>query len=307
MGFLVICVGITVLQLSKVDPNELKSLDRKSTILLQATRSRTGGFGEDGEKDLSAMEDPGVDSIRGSFGAVGSMIRARTVRNMSIHSDRRPSASGDSELRPRTRNGSIPKSVSSAPPLPIDSAESQIKRYQLYDPPTSSHIPTVEPIDPLTRVESTHSKRRPTIKFENRDVVHSYARYGDNDDRSPVHEYRDSSVPSQERPPALTGILPKTTGLPLTLSPPPRIDSLDPLPKRSKRIGSGSQPFHPQGGKKYPGGNGGYDEESQSLWRQPAEQSDDESEMPLEESLLAIRLVPKPPQSPRLPGPGSLT
>ena len=40
MGFLVICVGITVLQLSKIDPTQIKTLDRRSTLLLQAAKSK---------------------------------------------------------------------------------------------------------------------------------------------------------------------------------------------------------------------------------------------------------------------------
>ncbi|KAG9119438.1 hypothetical protein FRC07_005545, partial [Ceratobasidium sp. 392] len=69
MAFLVICAGITILQMSKVDPTTLSTLDRKSTILLAANRNT-----QDAEKgDLSAVEDPGVDAIRGSFGAIGSI------------------------------------------------------------------------------------------------------------------------------------------------------------------------------------------------------------------------------------------
>jgi hypothetical protein len=81
LGFLVICVGITILQMSKVDPKQLQGLDRKSTLLLQASRHQT----ETEEKgSLTAAEEPGMDALRGGFGAVGSIIRARTVsRRMS--------------------------------------------------------------------------------------------------------------------------------------------------------------------------------------------------------------------------------
>ena len=76
LGFLVICLGITLLQMSKVDPNKLTGLDRKSTILLQAAQHGT----EDAEKgEVSALEEPGMDALRGGFGAVGSIIRARSV------------------------------------------------------------------------------------------------------------------------------------------------------------------------------------------------------------------------------------
>ena len=82
MGFLTICVGITILQLSKVDPVELKGnamLDRRSTLLLQAARAKTEDT--DPEKGPTGLEDPGMDALRGSFGAFGSIIRARSVRN----------------------------------------------------------------------------------------------------------------------------------------------------------------------------------------------------------------------------------
>lgn len=82
LGFLVTCLGITLLQLSKVNPKELANkLDRKSTILMEASRHQT----EDAEKgQVSSYEDPGMDALRGGFGAVGSIIRARSVnRRMS--------------------------------------------------------------------------------------------------------------------------------------------------------------------------------------------------------------------------------
>ncbi|WWD03926.1 hypothetical protein V865_001984 [Kwoniella europaea PYCC6329] len=82
LGFLVTCLGITLLQLSKVDPESLDTkLDRKSTILMQAAKHQT----EDAEKgQVTSAEDPGMDALRGGFGAVGSIIRARSVsRRMS--------------------------------------------------------------------------------------------------------------------------------------------------------------------------------------------------------------------------------
>lgn len=81
LGFLTTCLGITLLQMSKVDPKSLSTLDRKSTILLQASRQHT----EEAEKGhVTALEDPGMDALRGGFGAVGSVIRARSVsRRMS--------------------------------------------------------------------------------------------------------------------------------------------------------------------------------------------------------------------------------
>lgn len=81
LGFFTTCLGITLLQMSKVDPKALGKLDRKSTILLQASQHQT----EEAEKGrVTALEDPGMDALRGGFGAVGSIIRARSVsRRMS--------------------------------------------------------------------------------------------------------------------------------------------------------------------------------------------------------------------------------
>jgi len=84
MGFLVICLGITLLQMSKVDPKQLQGLDRRSTLLLQASKHKTEAE-EKGE--LMGAEEPGMDALRGGFGAVGSIIRARSVqRRMSTAS-----------------------------------------------------------------------------------------------------------------------------------------------------------------------------------------------------------------------------
>ena len=83
-GFLVICLGITLLQMSKVDPKQLTKLDRKATIFLEAAHHPT----EETEKgNISSMEEPGIDALRGGFGSVGSIIRARTLsRRMSAAS-----------------------------------------------------------------------------------------------------------------------------------------------------------------------------------------------------------------------------
>ena len=76
LGFFVICLGITLLQMSKVDPKQLTKLDRKATIFLEAAHRPT----EESEKgNVTAMEEPGMDALRGGFGAVGSIIRARSV------------------------------------------------------------------------------------------------------------------------------------------------------------------------------------------------------------------------------------
>ena len=148
LGFLVICTGIFILQMSKVDPRELTNVDRRTTLLLQAarveidpksardlerddtstsrlSRRRTvtsthshshnrvthapvngtdlealadgdrpraephvlvddveaGLVYSDLEEEARAVvektEDPGIDSLRGTFGTIGTIIRAR--------------------------------------------------------------------------------------------------------------------------------------------------------------------------------------------------------------------------------------
>lgn len=305
MGFLVICLGITILQLSKVDPSEFKGLDRKSTILLQASRARAEGFGEDSEKGLVAVEDPGVDSIRGSFGTVGSIIRARTVRKMSMSSSRERSA--DAELRARTsrnRRSNI-DSMDATPRLALDPLTNHfggLKRHQLYDAPVPSSASTLEPPEPLPHIGGSPSRRLQTIKFGDRDVVHSYARVGDDDDRSPVHEYRDSNVPlsnvslpfKPDDPFASINRLPAVVGSPLSLSP---LEGFDTVDSSSGHGSTGSSAQHPRlsSAKKYPKGNERDDEdESEALWRRPGNRSDEESEIGFEESQKGIRLVTKP-------------
>lgn len=179
MGFLVICVGITVLQLSKIDPTQIKTLDRRSTLLLQAARNNTEGVDE---KNLAAVEDPGMDALRGSFGTMGSIIRARSARRMSMNS---------------RASGSFRSRYSNQLPLPgqHDDPLAGVKRHQLFDNPM--------PATPDGRMErgsmmtqpsvlgSPFSQRKQTIKFGNEDVVHSYHVPGSGDD-SVIHERRNA-------------------------------------------------------------------------------------------------------------------
>ncbi|KAH7107923.1 DUF803-domain-containing protein [Auriculariales sp. MPI-PUGE-AT-0066] len=159
MGFLVICIGITILQMSKVDPTKLEKLDRRSTILLQAARSKT----EMAEKDTAeAIEEPGLDTLRGGgFGAVGSFIRARSQRRLSMQSH----ASGN-KYRAR-------------PPGAMDPL-AHMTRHQLYDPP----MPGRENVDDISLQSkapshsfvdmASPSPRRQTIKFGDEQVTHMY-------------------------------------------------------------------------------------------------------------------------------------
>ncbi|KAJ7910948.1 magnesium transporter NIPA-domain-containing protein [Mycena leptocephala] len=148
MGFLVICVGITILQMSKVDPTELsKKLDRRSTILLQAARSQTETMEE---KGILGVEDPGMDALRGSFGTVGSIIRARSARRLSQASSagRPPGAAPPFDRnRPNSTNPRL--------------AGGNLQRHQLYDAPMPGGIDL--------------RRARTTIKFDAQDVVHQLA------------------------------------------------------------------------------------------------------------------------------------
>ena len=183
MGFLVICVGITVLQLSKIDPTQIKTLDRRSTLLLQAAKNNTEGVDE---KNLAAVEDPGMDALRGSFGTMGSIIRARSARRMSMNS--RASAS----VRSR---------YSVQPPTPGQTQRGHdplagLKRHQLFDNPMPNTPDAYDgDVDRLSMAShpsalgSPFTQRKQTIKFDKEDLVHSYHTPGKGDNTA-THERR---------------------------------------------------------------------------------------------------------------------
>ncbi|KAF8598391.1 DUF803-domain-containing protein, partial [Ceratobasidium sp. AG-I] len=162
MGFLVICAGITILQMSKVDPETLNTLDRKSTMLLAANRST-----QDAEKgDLAAMEEPGVDAIRGSFGAIGSIIRARSMASTNGTIRSRRAAHGHSR---DDSSGSGFGGLKTGPSL------KGLQRHQLFDNP----VPPM-PEDAAERISMYSNampgtprspKKSTTIQFRQADVV----------------------------------------------------------------------------------------------------------------------------------------
>lgn len=118
-GFFTICAGIALLQLSKMDPEELqrqKRLDRKSSMLMSVME-----MGHELEKEhhsVTELEDPGVDSIRGGMGIVGSIIRANSTRKASRRWQR---SSQDTSMEPLSTQHN--RYHANAP------------RYQLYDRP----------------------------------------------------------------------------------------------------------------------------------------------------------------------------
>ena len=129
MGFLVICAGIVLLQLSKIDPEELQDqpgLDNDTNLLIRASHSVISHGGE--KADSSVYEDPGLDAVRGSMGIVGSIMRARSSRRLSSASSwsRRHHSAAD-EYTLRSRNN-----------LPLTThGAGHIERYQLSDTPLS--------------------------------------------------------------------------------------------------------------------------------------------------------------------------
>lgn len=203
MGFLVICVGITILQLSKIDPTQLKipGLDRRSTMLLQAARSNTVGIDE---KNIAAVEDPGMDTLRGSFGAMGSIIRARSARRMSMNSQTGSSVRARHGHHAAASDASteLPHySAMGGPTLPEPGVDhlAGMKRHQLYDPPVSSS--SGDDISLKSQPSNTFSPRKTTIKFGDEDVVHVYpvASAGREGSQLATHEHR-SALSSHNAP-----------------------------------------------------------------------------------------------------------
>ncbi|KAF7793482.1 hypothetical protein EIP86_004594 [Pleurotus ostreatoroseus] len=329
MGFLVICVGITILQLSKIDPTQLKipGLDRRSTMLLQAARANTEGVDE---KNLAALEDPGIDTLRGSFGTMGSIIRARTARRMSMNSQATVGS-----LRARHGHHANPSDEQphyNAMGGPVDRL-SGMKRHQLYDPPMpGSDDISLKSQDSLV---GDATPRKTTIKFGEQDTVHTYPA-GRNSSQQATHEQR-SALRSNEHAPGLYPFnardassselnltldtdVPRTAPLPSDPHRPPLVDpfagspstaSLTSFPSYSTTSDQSthrkSKGHHiplfgrSSSGKDYPRGDKAVDrEESESLWHRPESATDSASEaedndMPPQAS---VRLVSSPP--PRL-------
>ncbi|TKY87200.1 hypothetical protein EX895_003877 [Sporisorium graminicola] len=156
MGFLVICAGIVLLQLSKIDPEELQDkpgLDRDTTLLMRASHSVISHGGEKAES--SAYEDPGLDTVRGGMGIVGSMIRARSSRRLSSASSWRHHSAAD-EYTLRSRNN-----------LPLTThGAGQIERYQLQDTPLSPPGMHLDSSGGGLAVPRTPSRRNTAISFE---------------------------------------------------------------------------------------------------------------------------------------------
>jgi hypothetical protein len=122
------------------------------------------------KKDV--LEEPGIDMLQGSFatfGALGSIIRAR--RNLfgppgsRIDVERGHSKTSSSNFR---HNGDM-------------------QRYQLFDPP----VPRLDsPTSDTSPFSSQPSADKPTIKFGEHDIIHSYHRGTAGKDGMAIHELR---------------------------------------------------------------------------------------------------------------------
>jgi hypothetical protein len=163
--------------MSKVDPSHFKALDRRSTVLLQATQRHTEAVEE---KSLSGVEEPGIDALRGSFGTIGSIMRARSAAS---HSTGHSSRFGSPGSRFDVEHGDLKPS-----PLATNLGHyGGMKRHQLFDPPVPrSDAPESDAIS----LSSQTSGRKPAIKFGEQDVVHSYHRGTPGKDDMATHEHR---------------------------------------------------------------------------------------------------------------------
>jgi magnesium transporter len=187
--------------MSKVDPNTLKKLDRRSTILLEASHRNT----ELGEKSISGLEDPGMDALRGTFGAVGSIVRARSARRMSKMSNTttgsahghgpRHGGSGQQLLsahgmeslpRHQLYDAPVPKAH---PPLPEDAGE----RISMFSQMAQPGTPTLGATPGVPSSPNTNRKRIQSIKFEQKDVAHYYPSPGIHGEAR--HEEQPSHLP----------------------------------------------------------------------------------------------------------------
>ncbi|SCZ89664.1 BZ3500_MvSof-1268-A1-R1_Chr9g10536 [Microbotryum saponariae] len=167
MGFLVICCGIILLQLSKVDPVDVaEKLDRRSTILFTGGRSRANTM----QEKVLEMEEPGMDALRGSFGAFGSIHRAVSARR----SMRREPGFDPNEVR---RRHGAPGAMGSGPQQSVP-----MRSYQLYDAPMPSDaldkisLHSGGQPSPSAPFAQTERDRSPSITFSPADNVHRYAR-----------------------------------------------------------------------------------------------------------------------------------
>ncbi|KAG9002983.1 hypothetical protein FRB90_011274 [Tulasnella sp. 427] len=230
MGFLVICAGIIILQMSKVDPEQLGKLDRKSTILLKAAQQNVQTSEKGG---ITSLEDPGMDALRGSFGTVGSIIRARSARRMSMSSraSQRPRTQSDLEANNNVADNRANR-------LSTHGLE-HLPRHQLYDAPVRPSVDlrnSTQSIDeeeavrtPLAPAGVASPEKRGTtprmqsIKFGAEDVAHYYPTAGRG---QAVHEQRRGPASQfQQRLPSQSEFDESRFSSPKVVTPPAQVTS----------------------------------------------------------------------------------
>ena len=239
-----ICVGIIILQMSKIDPVKLTSLDRRSTLLLQAARTHTDkpatiDFDCDGEeKDAAGLGEPGMDTLRGSFGTIGSIMRARSARRLS------QSVRSTGSVRAPRGMGVGGGMVGNVDGLPFSSIQHTdqtydgLTRHALYDAPMPSA--RTDSMDRGSLTSSTQSPRRTAIKFGAEDLVHSYAPPGNHHSQA-VHAVRTASIPNLDinAPPSF--LYPPTS---MSTSPTVSIPPLPPPPGPDAGVGASAGDDH---------------------------------------------------------------
>lgn len=161
-AFLVICSGITLLQISKVEPSRLRHLDRRTTLLLQAAQEEVARpETDDPEKALlQASEEPSLDAVRGTFGVGATIVRARRRASTigdSNSTHRSISRTSRRNSRARSRQGSSHDRDGGK--AEKESAGRDLRRFQLTDapvpPPAASSL-----IVPPSAFIPTRKKRR---------------------------------------------------------------------------------------------------------------------------------------------------
>ncbi|KAH9445331.1 hypothetical protein Pst134EA_031390 [Puccinia striiformis f. sp. tritici] len=125
LGFMVICCGITLLQMSKVDPIELTGLDSKSAVFLAADKE------VDTESGLGA-EEPGVDGLRAFGGVIGSIHRNTLIARLSTASSL-AAQSEQNSIRRRRQESYLTKLRQRNPEIGMVG----LKRHSLWDRPVS--------------------------------------------------------------------------------------------------------------------------------------------------------------------------
>ena len=195
-GFLVICCGITLLQMSKIDPADLEDkvhLDRRTTLLLKVANKAGHAHDEPDEKHQNLdLEDPGMDSVRGFVGLAGSVHRAISARR-SIASRRKSQMSQLSAVDEtgqvmvmdgRGRNGRGRKEQQQQQQQHLRTRGNEgLVRHQLYDAPMmplpDNAAERISHYSTTTTTTTTDVKSPTRVGFDEEVVEHRYPKRGD--------------------------------------------------------------------------------------------------------------------------------